>query len=59
MWMWIDMLKPEISMAHPDPPPLESPLVLYGRDENRTGYHSPLIQLHRGIFSQSTWQHKC
>jgi len=33
-------------------------LYCYGRDENRTGYHSALIQLFRGVFFQGTWQHK-
>jgi len=31
-------------------------LLDYGRDENRTGYHSVLVQLFRGIIFQGTWQ---
>ena len=34
-------------------------LQSYGRDENRTGHHSVLVQLFRGIFFESTWQRKC
>ena len=34
-------------------------LHCYGQDENRTGYHSVLFYLFRGIFSQGTWQRKC
>ena len=33
-------------------------LYYYSRDENRTGYHSDLIQLFRGILFQGTWQRK-
>jgi len=33
--------------------------VLLRPDENRTGYHSGLIQLFRGLFFQGTWQPKC
>jgi len=31
-------------------------LYCYRRDENRTGYHSGLIKLFRGVFFQGTWQ---
>ena len=33
--------------------------VLLRPDENRTGYHSGLIQLFRGFFFQGTWQPEC
>ena len=31
-------------------------LLCYSHVENRTGYHSALAQLFRGIFSQGTWR---
>jgi len=34
-------------------------LYCYGRIENRTGYHSGLNKLFRGVFFQGTWQRKC
>ena len=34
-------------------------LYCCGRDKNRTGYHSSLIQLFGGVFFQGTWQRNC